>query len=84
MIILMISINFPSWNLVGSGIVDIIIEILVGIESNSIRIFSEIITFDTSIEDLYFQKILLLIVIHLAEISTCVIIFLIYFVCKKL
>lgn len=84
MIILMISINFPSWNLVGSGIVDIIIEILVGIESNSIRIFSEIITFDTSIEDLYFQKILLLIVIHLAEISTCVIIFLIYFVSKKL
>lgn len=84
MIILMISINLPSWNLVGSGIADIVIEILIGIESNSVRIFSELITFNTSIEDLYFQKILLLIVIHLSEINTCVIIFLIYFVSKKL
>ncbi|XP_043786535.1 cilia- and flagella-associated protein 69-like [Apis laboriosa] len=73
MIILMISINLPSWNLVGSGIADIIIEILIGIETNSVRIFSEIITFGTSIEDLYLEKIILLIIINLAEVNACLI-----------
>lgn len=83
MIILMISINLPSWNLVGSGIADIIIEMSIGIETNSVRIFSEIITFGTSIEDLYFEKIILLITTHLAEVNSCVIIFLIYFMYIK-
>lgn len=83
MIILMISINLPSWNLVGSGIADIVIEILIGIETNSARIFSEIIKFGSTIEDLFLEKIMLLIIIHLAEINASVIIFLIYFIYIK-
>ena len=80
MIILTISITLPSWNLVSGDIADTVIKYLVGIESGSVRIFAEIIKFDRTIDNLHFEKILLLIVTHLAEVDACifVITFLIY------
>ncbi|XP_076240800.1 cilia- and flagella-associated protein 69 [Calliopsis andreniformis] len=85
-IILAILIAFPSWNFVSSGIPDDIIKFLIAIESGSVRVFSEKVTFDKTNEDLFFQKTLLLIVTHLAEIDACifVIIFSILMVKRKL
>ena len=68
----MISITLPSWNLVSGGIADIVIKYLVGIESGSVRIFADIIKFDRTIDNLHFEKILLLIVTHLAEVDACI------------
>lgn len=72
MIILIISITLPSWNLVSGGIADNVIKYLVGIESGSVRIFEKIIKFDRTIDNLHFEKILLLIVTHLAEVDACI------------
>lgn len=67
MIILIISISFPSWNLVSTGIAETVIKYLVGMESETLKVFSEMIRFGRTNEDLYFEKMLLLIVVQLAE-----------------
>ncbi|CAL7952404.1 unnamed protein product [Xylocopa violacea] len=71
-IILTILVTFPSWNLVSSGIADTTFKYLIGVESGTVRVFSEIIKFSRSIEDLYFEKILLFTVMHLAEVDACI------------
>ncbi|XP_017754601.1 PREDICTED: cilia- and flagella-associated protein 69-like [Eufriesea mexicana] len=71
-IILLISITLPSWNLVSGGIADTVIKYLVGIESDYVRVFSEIIKFDRTDENLYFEKVLLLIITNLAEVDACI------------
>lgn len=81
MVILVILITFPSWNLVSSGIAEDVIKFFVGVETGAVRVFSENIKFGRSNEDLFFQKILLLIIMHLAEVDACifVIILIMYF-----
>ncbi|XP_060829520.1 cilia- and flagella-associated protein 69-like [Bombus pascuorum] len=72
MIILIISITLPSWNLVSSGIADAVIKYLIGIEFGSTTIFSKVIKFGRTTDDLHFEKTLLLIVTHLAEVDACI------------
>lgn len=71
-IILIISITLPSWNLVSSGIADAVIKYLIGIEFGSTTIFSKVIKFGRTTDDLHFEKTLLLIVTHLAEVDACI------------
>ncbi|XP_076397129.1 cilia- and flagella-associated protein 69 isoform X2 [Megachile rotundata] len=71
-IILVILITFPSWNIVSSGIADDVIKFFNGVEAGSVRVFSQNVKFGRSNEDLFFQKVLLLIITHLAEIDACI------------
>ncbi|XP_029050719.1 cilia- and flagella-associated protein 69-like isoform X2 [Osmia bicornis bicornis] len=71
-IILVILITFPSWNLVSSGIAEDVIKFFVGVETGTLRVFAENIKFGRSNEDLFFQKILLLTITHLAEVDACI------------
>ncbi|XP_026674261.1 cilia- and flagella-associated protein 69-like [Ceratina calcarata] len=68
----MILISFPKWNLVSCGIAEAVIEYLIGVETGVARVFSETIKFGRTINDLQFEKILLLIVTHLAEVDACI------------
>ncbi|XP_076663021.1 cilia- and flagella-associated protein 69 [Andrena cerasifolii] len=71
-VILVVIILFPSWNFVSSGIADEAIRFLVGVEAGSVRVFSERVNFGRSNADLYFQKTLLVITMHLVEIDACI------------
>ncbi|XP_076278659.1 cilia- and flagella-associated protein 69 [Lasioglossum baleicum] len=71
-IILSILISFPTWNFVSSGIADKAIKFLIAVETGSVRVFSETITFGRTNEDLSFQKVLLLIAMHLSQIDACI------------
>ncbi|XP_076642623.1 cilia- and flagella-associated protein 69-like [Halictus rubicundus] len=71
-IILTILITFPTWNFISSGIADKVIKFLIAVETGSVRVFSETITFGRTNEDLFFQKVLLLIAIHLSQIDACI------------
>ncbi|XP_025152924.1 uncharacterized protein LOC105180761 [Harpegnathos saltator] len=61
-----------SWDLVGSGIAELIVGLLGAIESGSTRIWAEDVTFSDSDDDLFFKRILLTIVAHLAHLDICV------------
>lgn len=71
-VILAVIILFPSWNFVSSGIADEAIKFLVGVEVGSVRVFSERVKFGRSDADLYFQKTLLVIAMHLVQIDACI------------
>lgn len=56
-----------SWDLVSSGIAEDIVNLLSAIEYGSIKIWTENVTFSDNDEDLFFKKILLMIIAHLAD-----------------
>ncbi|XP_076162248.1 cilia- and flagella-associated protein 69-like isoform X3 [Ptiloglossa arizonensis] len=71
-IILALLVTFPSWNYVSSGIADNVVKFLVAVESGTVRVFSEIVKFGRTNDDLFFQKVLLLTVTQLAKIDACI------------
>lgn len=65
-------VTFPSWDLVGSGIAEDIVELLGAIEFGTARIWTTDVKFADSDEDLFFRRTLLTIVAHLAHIDVYV------------
>ncbi|KYN15906.1 Uncharacterized protein C7orf63 [Trachymyrmex cornetzi] len=59
----------PSWDLVSNGIAEDIVNLLSTIESGTTKIWSENVKFSDSDEDLFFKKILLMIIAYLADID---------------
>ncbi|KAG5314763.1 CFA69 protein, partial [Acromyrmex insinuator] len=59
----------PSWDLISSGIAEDIVNLLSAIESGSTKIWAENVKFSDSNEDLFFKKILLMIIAYLADID---------------
>jgi len=57
----------PSWNLVSSGIAEDIVYLLSAIESGNIDIWMNNVKLSDSEEDLFFKRILLMIVAHFAD-----------------
>ncbi|XP_018396892.1 PREDICTED: cilia- and flagella-associated protein 69-like, partial [Cyphomyrmex costatus] len=62
----------PSWDLVSSGIVEDIVNLLSAIESGTTKIWTENVKFSDSDEDLFFKKTLLMIIAYLADIDVYV------------
>lgn len=61
--------TLSSWDLVNSGIAEDIVNLLPAIESGSAKIWTETVTFSDNDKDLFFKKILLMIIAHLADID---------------
>ncbi|XP_067217250.1 cilia- and flagella-associated protein 69-like isoform X2 [Linepithema humile] len=59
----------PSWDLASSGIAEDIVNLLPAIKSDTAKVWTENVKFSDSEEDLFFKRILLMIVGHLAEID---------------